>query len=305
MNEHQTLEIIVERERGTKTLELQLSSRSCWASFLGAWPLPCAGAIDELDALLCGQDARRITLSGCPSSCLLPLVWMRSIWFPSNGTELTIDWATVDDPSDIRGQQPAGKLACILADHIQCADPKAAWRLWGIDVEDEIGASEEVFDLLTNIVDLWDTELLHMASAADWDESVRRALVRCASLGHRRVGIYGAGTHTRGVGDALMEPNVEVVCIIDDDARRHGQRMWGYEITSRERALELDLQAVVISANSIEDRLWESADVFRQRGITTLRLYGSNGEQEMLDTGQLPFTHSRTASKGEASCPQG
>ncbi len=71
-----------------------------------------------------------------------------------------------------------------------------------------------------------------------------------------------------------MEPGVEIACVIDDDARRHGDRLWGYEIVSRERALELGLDAVVISANSIEGRLWERAGVFRDAGISVLRLYG-------------------------------
>ena len=83
---------------------------------------------------------------------------------------------------------------------------------------------DKAFDLLTNIIDHWDSDLRHRTLASDWNESVRRALLNAAMLGKTRVAIYGAGTHTRAVGEALMEPGVEIVCLIDDDARRHGAR---------------------------------------------------------------------------------
>lgn len=273
------LSISIEHAQGTKSLDLPLSEQSCWANLFGVWAQPQEGAIDELNELFDGlTDINSITLVGCPSACLLPMLWIRTIWFASQCPAIHINWEQIDDPSTNPGRQQAGKLATILAQQVCCDTPELAWSLWGIDLDDQTSNPEEAFDLITNIIDLWDFSFASGRNnlALDWNSSVQRALLSCASRGLTRVGIYGAGTHTRAVGDALMEPSVEIMCIIDDDTRRHGQRMWGYEIVSRERALDLDLDAVVISANSIEDRLWENADLFRQQGITTLRLYAES-----------------------------
>lgn len=251
---------------------IPLSAESCWAHLLGPWPLPSAGAIDTLGGLFGNDQPEQITLTACPSACLLPLLWIRTIWFPHDLPGLIIDWKQVADPAEDHGRQPAGKLACMLADEVRCGDNDAAWHKWGIRPGDD-HIPEEAFDLLTNIIDLWDTDLHRVTQAAEWNEAIRRTLIHCATVGHRRIAIYGGGTHTRAVGDALMEPGVEIVCIIDDDTRRHGDTMWGYKIVSPERALTLDLDAVIISANSIEDTLWERAAPMRERGIDTLRIY--------------------------------
>lgn len=272
-----TLEILLMCDDGRHRVDLSLSESSSWSAFLGPWPLPCAGAIEEMDAALRSREVLQVALRGCPSACLLPLLWLRTIWFVEGGPEVLIEWIKVEDPTDQRGRQAAGRLACLLADTVRCSDDEQAWLLWGVDASGAQTHPEEAFDLLTNIVDLWDTDLQHATMAADWTEALRRALVHCGVLGHRRVGVYGAGTHTRSVGEALMEPDVEIICLIDDDARRHGERLWGYEIVSREHALELGLDAVVISANSIEEQLWERASVFREAGVATLRLYGRSG----------------------------
>lgn len=277
MNDPSTMLITAHFAGRTESCSLPLSASSCWAGLLGRWPLPTTGAIDELDPLLSAQRPERITLRACPSACLLPILWIRSIWFPTDTPELVIEWTHADDPSCDHARQPAGKLACMLADRVRCDDPDGAWRLWGYSPA-HAPIPEESFDLLTNIIDLWDTDLQRVTQAADWAESMRRALVNCAALGHRRVGIYGGGTHTRGVGEAFMEPGVEIVCVIDDDSRRLGERMWGFPIVSPERALDLDLDAVVISANSIEDLLWERAALLRGQGIAVIRLYGAAQE---------------------------
>lgn len=260
--------------------QLPLSAASCWGKLLGAWPLPCAGAIDTLATVF--DDAptpERVVFTGCPSACLLPVLWARSIWFTANAPELIIRWTSVDDPTGQHGRQAAGKLACSLVDSLVCDDPSQAWRRWGVNPAHHNARDGEAFDLLTNIVDLWDTDLHKAVLAGDWTDAVRRALLSCASLGHRRVGIYGAGTHTRAVGDALLDPGVELACIIDDDARRHGETMWGFPIVSVDTALTLGLDAVVISANSIEDLLWERAARLRESGIVVMRLYGGAREQ--------------------------
>ncbi len=279
MTEHQSVHIEIESPQGTKTIELALSDLGCWSNLLGNWMMPANGAIEQLGDALSSQDASRITLIGCPSACMLPLVWIRSIWFPVAGPKLVIHWTQIDNPTEFSAQQTAAKLALGMADQVECADPDGAWKHWGFDLANK-PTHEESFDLLANLFDLWDRDdqvtLTGAGVGVNKSDLLRRALINCASQEHTRIAIYGAGTHTREIGDALMEPGVEIVCIIDDDARRHGDKMGGYPIVSCEQAQELDLDAVVISADSIEDILWERCDVFRVQGIATFRLYSAN-----------------------------
>lgn len=271
------LTIEIEQGQHATTLQLPLSQESCWARLLGPWPLPVEGAIDAMNAVFEQGGVTRVTIQACPSAALLPLLWIRTIWCPINtpetGTTCVLRWLDVTDHARVPSRQAAGKLACAIADHVECQDPASAHAIWGIDLENP-APPEEAFDLLTNIIDHWDTDLQRVTLAADWGQAVRRALINCALLGHKRVAIYGAGTHTRAAAEALMEPPLQIVCIIDDDARRHGHRLWGYEIVSRDRALQLELDAVVISANSIEDRLWAQSAPLREQGIMVTRLYG-------------------------------
>lgn len=106
-----------------------------------------------------------------------------------------------------------------------------------------------------------------------WVDRMVKALRDCAAAGRVRVALYGAGTHTRSIVSALAEPPVEIACIIDDGTRLHGKKLFGFPVVSREQALALRLDAVVLSANSHEDALWERARVFRDSGVEVVRLY--------------------------------
>ena len=272
------IHITIEHQDGVKHIELDTITQSSWAQFLGNGHLPADSALDQLTQAFDGINARKIKVSGCPSSCLLPLLWMRTIWLANTGVQILLHWNQVEDPSAQAKRQAAGVLACDLSDLIECSDHEKATRFWGVDIdqhnERQSGFSPRSFDALTNMFDLWDTAKEHMASAGDWTDTIRRAMLNCAKMGYQRVAIYGAGTHTQTVGEAFMNPPVDLVCIIDDDARRFGDQLWGYEIMSREQALSMKLDAVILSANSIEDTLWEQSDLFRQSGIPVIRLYG-------------------------------
>ena len=113
----------------------------------------------------------------------------------------------------------------------------------------------------------------------DWRRRMRSALERCATDGHKRVALYGAGTHTRAMGDVLCSPGVEIVGIIDDDATRHGERLWGYTIQSLEWAITQatatprSIDAVILSANAFEPALWQRSVALRNAGVEVVRLY--------------------------------
>jgi|GEM_PF-844730 len=100
------------------------------------------------------------------------------------------------------------------------------------------------------------------------------SLELCAQRGESRVVIYGAGEHTTRVGAALASPPVEIVGIVDDNPGRQGQRLWGLEIVSKDRAIELGAKAAILSSDTFEDKLWEGAAPLREAGLTVHRLYG-------------------------------
>ncbi|MHA7812648.1 MAG: hypothetical protein ACX94C_04555 [Phycisphaerales bacterium] len=257
---------------------IELTTQSPWCALLGDLPLPAEGSLDRLEAALSGARIERVRLIGHPVSCLLPMIWIRNIWGSPSSPHIEVEWEgdelhNLDCPTLI----PATRLACLLADDVCCTNTEDVAERYGFDPRSP-GVREDAFDLLTNLVDVWDPGLRSAVLGEDWTGSVRATLAQCAIDGHHRIGIYGAGTHTRAVGEAFMEPPIEICCIIDDDARRYGQHLWGFEITSPERALEMDLDAVVISANSIEDVLWERASVFRERGIATICVYADSAE---------------------------
>lgn len=255
-------------------IDIEVGLDSPWCALLGDIPLPVAGSIEHLDREIDGRRVTRAVLTGEPGACLLVMLWVRSIWGGAD-TKVELVWMADGLSNEPAQRQSVARLACLLADRVQCDAPERVWGAWGFDPH-EPGIAEEAFDLLMNLVDLWDPQLHLAYLAEDWTQAMQRALSRCAEAGHRRIGIYGAGTHTRGVGGALMQAPVEICCIIDDDARRHGERLWGFEIVSPQRAIELGLDAVVLSANSVEDRLWERASGLREQGIETVRVYGSD-----------------------------
>ncbi|TVQ31334.1 MAG: hypothetical protein EA376_09490 [Phycisphaeraceae bacterium] len=104
-------------------------------------------------------------------------------------------------------------------------------------------------------------------------DRMRAALDQCARRGLMRVGIYGAGLHTTVAAAAFERAPVELVCVIDDDASRQGGTALGMPIVSREQAAGFALDAVVLSANSAEEKLVAAAAGLAGRGVEILPLY--------------------------------
>jgi hypothetical protein len=135
----------------------------------------------------------------------------------------------------------------------------------------------------------FDTERLHRDSAGlaerYWlahygchetagGESARltAALARCRDAGHVRIGLFGAGTFTKAAGSALMAPPVSVACIIDDRRDRTGACLWNYPVVSREQALTMDLDAVVLCSLPANDTMIERSKAFRAIGVDVIRV---------------------------------
>ncbi|MBX3351428.1 MAG: FkbM family methyltransferase [Phycisphaeraceae bacterium] len=109
-----------------------------------------------------------------------------------------------------------------------------------------------------------------------WQNRVRRALDLCKREGLTRVALYGAGQHTRALGDVLMSPAASVVCVIDDALGASGESLWGFPIVTRQRAMDMGLDAVILSANSHEPALWKASEPLRASGVRVIRLYSSD-----------------------------
>jgi hypothetical protein len=120
----------------------------------------------------------------------------------------------------------------------------------------------------------WETFHAPVGEGVRATERVAGALERLAARGVGRVAIYGAGQHTRKAGAALCTPAVEVVAIIDDVRGEEGSSMWGIPVVGQRSALALGVEAVVLSSDAMEERLWEASAPMRSAGVEVVRLYG-------------------------------
>lgn len=268
--------IAVGAKDGAADVSLRLSCTGPWAAILGAYELPDDSALDTLAAAAEKwiTPPARIDLIAAPASCLLPVLWLRTIWLGPEAP-IHLDWLPLKPPGADAREQLAARLCCALVNSVRCADAASAERWWGITPGEVSPPGADVFDLALGLIDCWDIRSRSgpIADPAEWHMRARTAFEDCNERGLRRIAIYGAGTHTRALGAVFMAPPVEIVCIIDDDATRHGERMWGFPIVSRAKAVELGVDAVVLSANVHEPRLVEGAGAFAGAGIEVIRLY--------------------------------
>ncbi|MCC5823765.1 MAG: hypothetical protein LAT64_11765 [Phycisphaerales bacterium] len=107
---------------------------------------------------------------------------------------------------------------------------------------------------------------------------LRRALIACHSQGFRRVALYGAGSFVRRCADALCEPPIEIIGFMDDDPARRGKRVWGYPVLCPDVALTADLDAIILTAPSCEEQLWERTAWFRDARIRIIPLNGRHAD---------------------------
>ncbi|MDX2146495.1 MAG: hypothetical protein SFZ23_03145 [Planctomycetota bacterium] len=111
--------------------------------------------------------------------------------------------------------------------------------------------------------------------AATSERKFREALTRARDSGCSRLAIYGAGSHTRLMWNALMQPPLPVACIIDDNPTLRGGSLWNYPIVDQAGALALGVDGVVISSNTMEDELVAQAAAMESRGARVFRVYAA------------------------------
>ncbi len=101
---------------------------------------------------------------------------------------------------------------------------------------------------------------------------VRDAIDQLARSGFARIALYGAGAHTRAVGPAF-KGDARVVAIVDDEAANDSiTSMHGLPIVRPERAIEMGIDALLLSSDGFEVLLAERAALWT-RGLPVLGLY--------------------------------
>jgi len=137
---------------------------------------------------------------------------------------------------------------------------------------------------LKEMLVLVEQRLLSVAMHNPFADAIAAALRRCKASGHDTVALYGFGLFTQSSAAALCEPPVRVACIIDDNESNQGRTPWGIPVVSRDEAMARGIKAVVLTGNSVQDRLWANSEVFRQRGIAVLRLDGKGEQSTTMQT---------------------
>ncbi|MEL7474067.1 MAG: FkbM family methyltransferase, partial [Planctomycetota bacterium] len=130
--------------------------------------------------------------------------------------------------------------------------------------------------LLSAIRDKQPSPLLPGVSKA---ERMGAALHRLAADGRKRVGVYGAGAHTLACAEPLAFPPVEIVGVVDDHPDRHGATLWGLPIMSLETMRAQRPDALVLSSDRFEHKLWIRTQPLRDDGVVVVRLYDKNRTQ--------------------------
>ena len=229
---------------GADAISLPLTTSSAWSALLAGAPAPADDALDRLARALADFPLARVTLRGPAFALALPILWLRSL----GADPIAIEPIRSDDPPQFEHLASlARSLADDSSDVRRVADP--------IERADLLGA---IFDSI--------------AHAADAPSRASTALHALAARGRRRVAIYGAGRYTERLAPALMRAPVEILCVIDDNPALAGRRLWGFPILPLERAMALPLDAVLLSADSIEDALWDRCASLRSRGVEVVRL---------------------------------
>lgn len=115
------------------------------------------------------------------------------------------------------------------------------------------------------------------------ESSFHLAVLNAIQRGRRRVAVFGTGRHTRDRHTLFVRerwPTWPFVGFIDDAAPANA-RLFGLPVVSPDAALEaLRPDAVILSSDLFEDKLWEKSSRFREAGVEVIRLYKPAAHRE-------------------------
>lgn len=103
---------------------------------------------------------------------------------------------------------------------------------------------------------------------------VERAVDVCVRAGARRIGVFGAGRHTRRHLSAFGRAGELWVVVLDDDPDTIGEHLSGRAVAPACAAAELGIDTVVLSSDAHEAALWNAAEQFRLQGMRVVPVYG-------------------------------
>jgi glycosyltransferase involved in cell wall biosynthesis len=93
--------------------------------------------------------------------------------------------------------------------------------------------------------------------------------------GWKKIGFYGAGMHTARLLGLVDLHGLPVTGIIDDNAGNWGSRIFGIPVMSMEDLIRTAPDAVIISSDAHEQKMYERCDPLRRASIEVVRIYGA------------------------------
>ncbi len=196
--------------------------------------------------------------------------------------EQDVSGMLVDVPADASAEDTGRALAAaVVASALRLDSMRAnAWQT----VRDRFGLDE--------FADRWSEVIVRAADspAPVWDPSrpiaftapgvgtvppdaCARTQAALERLAGRTVAIHGTGRHTREVQPAIHASPARIVCFVDDDPERHGERVMGLPVVSIERAHALGATDALISSHLNEDDIARRAPEYERLGIRLHRIY--------------------------------
>lgn len=98
--------------------------------------------------------------------------------------------------------------------------------------------------------------------------------------GFQKIALYGSGAHTRRIFEQVDLSRFDIVAVIEDDPKRHGERLAGAPIMGLIEALTRQPQAIILSSDRFEDRMYEQCRAAEIEGIFIYRPYHHFGRVE-------------------------
>lgn len=91
----------------------------------------------------------------------------------------------------------------------------------------------------------------------------------------RRIALYGAGFHTRGLVDLCAFGAHEIDCILDDDRTKHGTELAGFPVCAPDSLHERRIDAVLVSSLAAETAIVDRLRAQAPRGCVVNGIYGT------------------------------
>jgi glycosyltransferase involved in cell wall biosynthesis len=107
-------------------------------------------------------------------------------------------------------------------------------------------------------------------------DAAARLAATLGALEGKRVAVFGTGRHTLELRDTMVRTPADIVAFLDDDAARHGERLFAIPIVAPERADEMGVSDIVISSWLHQDTIAARCAGLEAAGLRVHRIYASS-----------------------------